>query len=87
MSGPEITGSLPVADETLVPGSGNRAHTVAFDMYAAIIGTGKGELLSGSGDWDQIFGRAGADVLLGGARAQRTLSTRSARLSWVREAS
>ena len=65
VSGPEIIGSLPAADETLVPGSGDRAQTFAFDMYAAVIGTGKGEVLSGSDDWDQIFGRAGADVLLG----------------------
>ena len=65
VSGPEITGSLPAADKSLIPGSGDPAHTVAFDMYAATIGTQHGDRLVGSDDWDQIFGRAGADVLLG----------------------
>ncbi|WP_305879964.1 calcium-binding protein [Siccirubricoccus soli] len=65
VDGPEITGSLPAADKSLVPGSGDPAHTIAFDMYAATIGTEHGDRLVGSDDWDQIFGRAGADILLG----------------------
>ncbi|TCZ61183.1 calcium-binding protein [Roseicella aquatilis] len=63
--GPEISGALPSADDSLVPGCGEPAHTVAFDMYAATIGTKGGERLVGSGDWDQIFGRGGDDILLG----------------------
>ncbi|MFC7694508.1 calcium-binding protein [Paeniroseomonas aquatica] len=61
VSGPEISGTLPAADKSLVPGPGDAAHTIAFDMYAATIGTDKGERLSGSNAWDQIFGRSGDD--------------------------
>lgn len=63
--GPEITGALPVSDNDLVPGPGEHARTVAFDKYAATVGTEVGEHLAGSGAWDQIFGRGGDDVLAG----------------------
>ncbi|MCB4824483.1 calcium-binding protein [Roseicella aerolata] len=63
--GPEITGALPKADNSLVPDKGEHASTLAFDKYAAIIGTDKGEWLRGSDAWDQIFGRGGNDHLVG----------------------
>ncbi|MCO6416198.1 calcium-binding protein [Siccirubricoccus sp. KC 17139] len=63
--GPGISGVLPPADDSLVPGPGEEARTLAFDRYAAIIGTDDGERLRGSDDWDQIFGRDGDDLLVG----------------------
>jgi Ca2+-binding RTX toxin-like protein len=63
--GPEISGDLPTADQSLVPGDGEPARTIAFDMFAAIIGTDAGERLSGGVAWDQVFGRGGDDHLTG----------------------
>ena len=65
VDGPDITGALPAADHSLVPANGEPAHTIAFDTYAATIGTEHGDRLVGSDAWDQVFGRGGDDILLG----------------------
>lgn len=62
---PEISGPLPPADDSLVPGDGKDARTLSFDKYAATIGTDDGERLRGTDAWDQMFGRGGDDVLVG----------------------